>query len=204
LLTTVEPSAFQYTSTGTPSFVNHFKHFFLCIRISYHIRNLLLVSFMQSLEFDFVNPCMVALGNRAGLQDRLTVFSQSLRTPLRPSAPCDVPILIPGINSEQAALLKMQKKNRGWKGFITPNPNCTTTGLAITLKPVYEAFGIRLPNQVLLMFHCGSRGFGHQVATDYLQKFLAVMQSKYGIQVLDRELACAPFRSPEGQDYFKA
>jgi tRNA-splicing ligase RtcB len=71
-------------------------------------------------------------------------------------------------------------------------------------RKLAEAFGIRLPNQVLLMFHCGSRGFGHQVATDYLQKFLAVMQSKYGIQVLDRELACAPFRSPEGQDYFKA
>jgi tRNA-splicing ligase RtcB len=67
-----------------------------------------------------------------------------------------------------------------------------------------EALGIRLPNQVLIMFHCGSRGFGHQVATDYLQKFLTVMQPKYGIQVLDRELACAPFRSPEGQDYFKA
>ena len=55
----------------------------------------------------------------------------------------DVPILIPGINSEQAALLKQQKKARGWKGFITPIPNCTTTGLAITLKPIYDAFGIR-------------------------------------------------------------
>jgi tRNA-splicing ligase RtcB len=70
-------------------------------------------------------------------------------------------------------------------------------------RKLAEAFGIRLPNQVLIMFHCGSRGFGHQVATDYLQRFLAV-QSKYGIQVQDRELACAPFRSPEGQDYFKA
>ncbi len=55
----------------------------------------------------------------------------------------DVPILIPGINSEQAALLKQQRKARGWKGFITPIPNCTTTGLAITLKPIYDAFGIR-------------------------------------------------------------
>jgi tRNA-splicing ligase RtcB len=71
-------------------------------------------------------------------------------------------------------------------------------------RKLAEALGIRVPNQVLLMFHCGSRGFGHQVATDYLQKFLSIMQSKYGIQVLDRELACAPFRSPEGQDYFKA
>jgi len=42
------------------------------------------------------------------------------------------------------------------------------------------------------------------VATDYLQVFLKVMQSKYGIEILDRELACAPFNSPEGQDYFSA
>ncbi len=54
------------------------------------------------------------------------------------------------------------------------------------------------------MFHCGSRGFGHQVATDYLKLFLSVMKSKYNIDILDRELACAPFNSKEGQDYFKA
>jgi tRNA-splicing ligase RtcB len=71
-------------------------------------------------------------------------------------------------------------------------------------KKLAEAFGITIPDQVAVMFHCGSRGFGHQVATDYLQKFLKVMQSKYGIRILDRELACAPFRSPEGQDYFAA
>ncbi|KAF0220477.1 MAG: hypothetical protein FD174_1131 [Geobacteraceae bacterium] len=67
-----------------------------------------------------------------------------------------------------------------------------------------RAFGITLPDQVVVMFHCGSRGFGHQVATDYLQTFLAVMERKYGIRVGDRELACAPFRSREGQDYFAA
>ncbi len=60
------------------------------------------------------------------------------------------------------------------------------------------------PDQVVLMFHCGSRGFGHQVATDYLTLFLSVMERKYGIKILDRELACAPFNSPEGQDYYKA
>jgi tRNA-splicing ligase RtcB len=53
------------------------------------------------------------------------------------------------------------------------------------------------------MFHCGSRGFGHQVATDYLETFGPAMK-RYGISVRDRELACAPFASPEGQDYFKA
>lgn len=67
-----------------------------------------------------------------------------------------------------------------------------------------KAFGITMPNQIVVMFHCGSRGFGHQVATDYLQVFLKVMEKKYGIKILDRELACAPFDSPEGQDYFAA
>ncbi len=67
-----------------------------------------------------------------------------------------------------------------------------------------KKFGITIPNQVVIMFHCGSRGFGHQVATDYLQTFLKVMDSKYGIKILDRELACAPFQSPEGRDYFAA
>ncbi len=67
-----------------------------------------------------------------------------------------------------------------------------------------KKLGITQPDQVVVMFHCGSRGFGHQVATDYLQTFLKVMERKYGIKILDRELACAPFDSPEGQAYFSA
>ena len=71
-------------------------------------------------------------------------------------------------------------------------------------RKLAKALGITMPDQVVIMFHCGSRGFGHQVATDYLQTFLKVMESKYSIQILDRELACAPFNSPEGQAYFSA
>lgn len=55
----------------------------------------------------------------------------------------DVPILIPGINDEQAELLEFQKKNRNWKGWVAPLPNCTTTGLVITLKPLYEKYGAK-------------------------------------------------------------
>lgn len=64
-------------------------------------------------------------------------------------------------------------------------------------------FGLDRPNQIVIYIHCGSRGFGHQVATDYLQVFTKAVR-KYGIQIADRELACAPFDSPEGQEYFKA
>ena len=63
--------------------------------------------------------------------------------------------------------------------------------------------GILGGDQVVIMVHCGSRGFGHQIATDYLKIFDKAMQ-KYGIKVHDRELSCAPFHSPEGQDYYKA
>ncbi|MBT6468089.1 MAG: aspartate-semialdehyde dehydrogenase, partial [Thaumarchaeota archaeon] len=55
----------------------------------------------------------------------------------------DVPILIPGINDEQTELLEVQKKNRNWKGWVAPLPNCTTTGLAITLKPLLEKYGAK-------------------------------------------------------------
>jgi tRNA-splicing ligase RtcB (3'-phosphate/5'-hydroxy nucleic acid ligase) len=68
---------------------------------------------------------------------------------------------------------------------------------------VAEVFGITGPDQVLVMLHCGSRGFGHQVGTDYLRRFDQAMPA-YGLSVPDRELACAPFRSPEGQAYFAA
>ena len=55
----------------------------------------------------------------------------------------DVPILIPGINDEHAELLEVQKKNRNWKGWVAPLPNCTTTGLAITLKPLLDKYGAK-------------------------------------------------------------
>src|SRR5207249_2575574 len=54
----------------------------------------------------------------------------------------DVPIFIPGVNLDHDSLIPAQKRNRGWNGFVTPVPNCTTTGLAMTLKPLDDAFGI--------------------------------------------------------------
>lgn len=55
----------------------------------------------------------------------------------------DVPILIPGINDDHTDILKKQQKERQWGGFIAPLPNCTTTGLAITLKPLIDNFGVK-------------------------------------------------------------
>jgi tRNA-splicing ligase RtcB len=65
------------------------------------------------------------------------------------------------------------------------------------------ALGITGHEQIVVMVHCGSRGFGHQVASDYLKIFEKAMR-RYGITVKDQQLSCAPFRSPEGQEYFSA
>ena len=55
----------------------------------------------------------------------------------------DVPLLIPPVNAAHAALVREQQKRRGWKGYIVPIPNCTTTGLAVTLAPLAERFGVK-------------------------------------------------------------
>ena len=55
----------------------------------------------------------------------------------------DVPLLIPGINLDHIRLIDSQQKNRGWQGYIATQPNCTTIGLAITLKPLFDAFGLQ-------------------------------------------------------------
>lgn len=69
-------------------------------------------------------------------------------------------------------------------------------------QQVAEAFGLKL-NRVTVLIHTGSRGLGHQVATDYMKRMVAGMES-YNISLPDRELACAPFNSIDGQEYFKA
>lgn len=66
-----------------------------------------------------------------------------------------------------------------------------------------KVFGVEHPDQIIIMLHCGSRGFGHQVATDYLQIHEKASQ-KYGITLPDPQLVCAPAASDEGQDYFAA
>lgn len=54
----------------------------------------------------------------------------------------DVPILIPGVNGSHLPLIRKQQAARGWQGFVVPNPNCTTVGLAVVLAPLYRTFGI--------------------------------------------------------------
>jgi len=77
------------------------------------------------------------------------------------------------------------------------------TAQNIIRPEIAKRFGITTPDQIVIMVHCGSRGFGHQIATDYLGSFNRAMK-EMNLGVKDRELACAPFKSKEGRDYYKA
>lgn len=69
-------------------------------------------------------------------------------------------------------------------------------------EKVAQVFGL-FKDQIVIMIHTGSRGLGHQIATDYIQTMMRAM-AKYGINPPDRELAACPIDSPEGKKYFSA
>ena len=76
------------------------------------------------------------------------------------------------------------------------------------VKEVYDekaakAYGITDPDQVIVWVHTGSRGFGHQVATDYI-RVMDQAASKYRMKLPARELVCAPLKSREAEDYYEA
>jgi tRNA-splicing ligase RtcB len=69
-------------------------------------------------------------------------------------------------------------------------------------KEIAKLFGL-FENQITVMIHCGSRGLGHQVCTDYIRTMVTALD-KYKIILPDRELVCVPFESSEGEKYFGA
>jgi len=69
-------------------------------------------------------------------------------------------------------------------------------------EPVAHAFGIR-EGDVVVSIHCGSRGLGHQIGTEFLKR-MVLSAAEHGLRLPDRELACAPIRSPLAQEYLGA
>lgn len=84
----------------------------------------------------------------------------------------DVPLLLPGINGDHVGLLKRQSETRGWKGFVSPNPNCTTVGLAIALAPLYEAFGIESVHMVSMQAVSGAGRSPGVIALDVVDNIV--------------------------------
>ena len=96
----------------------------------------------------------------------------------------DVPILIPGINDDQAELLEVQKKNRDWKGWVAPLPNCTTTGLAITLKPLFEKYGAKkvMMTSMQAISGGGKSGVSAMGITDNILPYIPKEENKVKIE----------------------
>lgn len=68
----------------------------------------------------------------------------------------DVPLVIPEVNAEHTALIEVQRKARGWQGFIVTNPNCAVIGLVVPLKPLHVAFGLRQVQVVTMQARSGA------------------------------------------------
>ncbi len=96
----------------------------------------------------------------------------------------DVPILVPEVNADHAPLIEKQRKNRGWKGFVVPGPNCTTMGLIISLKPIYEAFGIKRVFMTSLQALSGAGYPGHP-GLDILDNVIPFISKEEGKVVLE-------------------
>ena len=100
---------------------------------------------------------------RAGL----TVVSNASAHRMAP----DVPLLIPEVNHEHAALIEQQRRNRGWSGAIVTNPNCSTISLTLALAPLYRAFGLEQVFVTTLQAVSGS-GFNGVSALDIVDNVI--------------------------------
>jgi tRNA-splicing ligase RtcB (3'-phosphate/5'-hydroxy nucleic acid ligase) len=104
------------------------------------------------------------------------------------------------IAGADASKVSERAVERGYKQIGTLGSGNHYLEIQVTRKEhIFEpelahAFGITIPDQVVVLFHCGSRRFGHQVATDYLQVFLKVMENKYGIKILGPRTAFRPLQ----------
>jgi aspartate-semialdehyde dehydrogenase len=83
----------------------------------------------------------------------------------------DVPLLIPDVNPEHTALIDVQRRCRGWSGFIVTNPNCTTTHLVCALKPLQDAFGLAAVNVVSMQAISGA-GYPGVASLDILDNVI--------------------------------
>lgn len=90
----------------------------------------------------------------------------------------DVPLILPGLNLEHFDLLTMQRKNRGWRGGLVALPNCTATGLVISLKPILDRFGLK---KVLMTSMQACSGAGRSpgvLAIDILDNIIPYIPSE--------------------------
>jgi aspartate-semialdehyde dehydrogenase len=98
----------------------------------------------RALKLDGIGVVFAAVESEAAreLEPLYAVKVPTISTARPHRMEADVPLMIPGVNLDHAALVNEQRRRRGWKGYIATLPNCTATGLAITLKALDESFGV--------------------------------------------------------------
>lgn len=92
----------------------------------------------------------------------------------------DVPLLIPPVNAHHAPLIHEQRKKRGYKGFIAPIPNCTTTGMAITLAPLEQAFGVQAVMMTSMQAMSGAGRSPGVIGLDILDNVIPFINKEEG------------------------
>lgn len=96
----------------------------------------------------------------------------------------DVPLLVPEVNPDHLALIGIQRRRRGWKGFIVTNPNCSTAQLVLALKPLWDRFGITALNVVTMQALSGA-GYPGVPSLDILDNIIPYIAGEEG--KLERE-----------------
>jgi aspartate-semialdehyde dehydrogenase len=88
-----------------------------------------------------------------------------------------VPILLPEVNAEHAALVEQQRRQQGWKGCIVTNPNCTSAGLTVALKALQSAFGLQRVVAVSMQALSGA-GYPGVASLDILDNVIPYIQGE--------------------------
>lgn len=102
------------------------------------------------------------------LAEQVPVISTAAAFRMEP----DVPIFVSTINAGHARLIDKQRRDRGWKGFITPQPNCTTIGLVTTLKPVFDRWGLNMVLMTSMQAMSGAGRAGGVLGLDILDNVI--------------------------------
>jgi len=108
-------------------------------------------------------PSKVAKETEARFAEQVPVFSTASAYRYED----DVPVLIPEVNPGHIGLVETQMKNRGWEGYVVPGPNCTTVGLAMSLKPIHDAFGVKRVRMVSMQSLSGAGEKGLRADSPY-------------------------------------
>jgi aspartate-semialdehyde dehydrogenase len=92
----------------------------------------------------------------------------------------DVPLILPGINMDHAKLIEAQREKRGWKGYILPNPNCTTVGLVYSLAPLYRQFGLKRVHMVSMQSVSGAGRSPGVIGLDIIDNLIPYIPKEEG------------------------